>query len=166
MKTNRSNQFISGLWASIKYFLEQQSALLLFLYMIYIAVVVPSCLTLRNCGLQYTRPLCPSPSPKVCPGPLHWWWHPAISSESLFSFCPHSFLASGTFPKSKLFTSDDQNTGVLASASVPQMSIWGWYPLRLTGLILLFEGLSGVFSSAIVWRHQFFSTLPSLWFSS
>ena len=34
---------------------------------------------------------------------------PAISSSDiLFSFCPRSFPASGTFPVSHLFTSDDQ----------------------------------------------------------
>jgi len=39
-------------------------------------------------GLQHTRPLCPSPSPEVCPGscPLLWWCHLAISSsDTLFS---------------------------------------------------------------------------------
>ena len=41
----------------------------------------------------------------------------------LFSYCPQSFPASGTFPVSHLFASDDQNTGVSASAAVPQMGI-------------------------------------------
>ena len=66
-------------------------------------------------GLQHTRPPCPSPSPRVCPNSysLHQWCHPAISSsDTLFSFCPQSFPASGTFPMSQLFVSDDQNTGV------------------------------------------------------
>ena len=54
-----------------------------------------------------------------------------------------------------------------ASASVIPMSIWGWFPLRWTGLIsLLFRRFSRVFSSTTVRRHQFFSTLPSLWSSS
>ena len=64
-------------------------------------------------GLQYARPPCPSPSPKVCPSScsLHWWCHLAISfSDTLLSFCPQSFPKSGTFPMSQLFTSDDQNT--------------------------------------------------------
>ena len=36
--------------------------------------------SLQTHGLQHTRPLCPSPSPKVClsSSPLHWWCHPAI----------------------------------------------------------------------------------------
>ena len=39
----------------------------------------------------------------------------------------------------------------------PSSEYSGWSPLRLTGLIsLLSKGLSGVFSSTTVWRHQFF----------
>ena len=53
----------------------------------------------------------------------------------LFSFCPPSFPASGTFPMSQQFTSGDQNTGASPSASVLPMSIQGWFPLRLTSLI-------------------------------
>ena len=84
----------------------------------------------------------------------------------LFSFCPWSFPASGTFPTSCLFTSDDQNTGPSSSASVLPVNIQGWSPLRLTGWIsLLSKGLSGVFNT-IVWRHQFFSGLLSLQSSS
>ena len=55
--------------------------------------------------LKHARPLCPSPSPEVCPTscPLHQWCHPAISpSDTLFSFCPQSFWASGYFPVSQL----------------------------------------------------------------
>ena len=85
--------------------------------------------------------------------------YPAISfADTLFSFC-----LQGTFPVSQLFASDDQTTGVSASASVLPRSVQGWFPSRLTGLIsLLSKGLSGVFSSTTVWRHQFFSVLPSL----
>ena len=58
-------------------------------------------------------------------------------------------------------------TGTSASASVLPVSIQGWFPLRWTGLIsLLSKGLSGVFSSTTVQRHQFFGALPSLRFSS
>ena len=67
----------------------------------------------------------------------------------------------------ELFVSDDQNKGVSASASVLPMSIRGWFPLRLTDLIFLqSKGLSGVLSSIIVQRHQFFSTPSSLQSSS
>ena len=36
----------------------------------------------------------------------------------------------------------------------------------LTDLILQFKGLSRVFSSITVWKHQFFGTQPSLWSNS
>ena len=127
--------------------------------------VTQSCPALCNAnGLQHTRPPCPSPSPGVCPSscPLHWWCLPAISSsDALLSFCLLIFPASGTFPVSHLFVSDDQNTG--ASASVLPVNIQSWSPLRLTGLIsLLSEGLSGVFCSNTVQRHRFFGVLSSL----
>ena len=122
--------------------------------------------SLQPLVLHHARPPCPSPSPKVCPSsrPLLQWCYPAISSsDALFSFCPQSFPASRIFSMSQLFASDDQTTGVSASASVLPTSIQGWFPLRLTGLISLqSRELSGVFSSTTVRRHQFFSALPSL----
>ena len=114
-------------------------------------------------GLQHARAFYPSPSSKVCPSScsLCWWCRPPISSSDTL-FCSHSFLASGTFPMSHLFASDDQNTGVSASASVFPTSIQDWFPLRLTGLIsLLSKGLWGVFCSTIIQRHQFFAPLST-----
>ena len=122
--------------------------------------------SLRPHESQHARPPCPSPSHRVHSGsrPSGQRWHLAISSSVVpFSSCPQSLPASGTFPISWLFTSDDQNTGTSASASVLQASYQGWSPLRLTGLIsLLSKGLSGVFSSTTVQRHQSFGALPSL----
>ena len=87
----------------------------------------------------------------------------AISSSEALFLCPQFFPASGTFPMSHLLSLDDQNTGVSVSASILPTSMKGWFPLRLTGLIsLLSKGLSGVFSSTTVRRHQFFGTPPSL----
>ena len=49
------------------------------------------------------------------------------------------------------------------SASVLPMNIQDRFPLGLTGLIsLLPMGLSRIFSSTTVWKHQFFSAQPSL----
>ena len=122
--------------------------------------VAQSCLTLRPHGPQHDRHPCLSPSPRICPSSysLHWWYHPTVlSSVTPFSFCPQSFPASGAFPNGWLLTSDDQNTGASASASVLLTSIQGWFPLRLTGLISLqSKGLSGVFPNTKVCRHQFF----------
>ena len=144
--------------------------MLIILFLLFSHPVVSN--SLRPHGLKHARPPCPSPSPEVCPSscPLHQWCHPGIwSTDALFYFCPQSFPASGTFPMSRLFESDDQNTGASASASASalQTGIQGWFPLRLTGWIsLLSKGLSGVFSSTTVQRHQFFVVLPSLCFSS
>ena len=47
--------------------------------------------------------------------------------------------------------------GASASLSVLPMTIQGWYPLGLTGLIsLLYKELSRVFSSITVWHSAFF----------
>ena len=53
---------------------------------------------------------------------------------------------------------------IRASASVLPMNIQSLFPLGLTGLIsMLSKGLSRVFSSTKVWKHQCFGTQPSLW---
>ena len=86
----------------------------------------------------------------VMPFSLLILWHPLL-------FHPQSFPASRTFPMNCLFSSDDQNIGTSASASILPVNMQGWPPLRLTGLIsLLSKGLSGIFSSTTVRRHQFF----------
>ena len=81
-------------------------------------------------GLQHARPLCPSPSLEVCLNscPLHRWCHSSFSSSDALFFHPQSFPVSGTFPMSQLFASDDQNTGVSASASVLPTSVWVDFP--------------------------------------
>ena len=122
--------------------------------------------SLRPCGLQHTTLPYSSPSPGLCSNscPLSQWCYSTISSSViLFSSCPQSFPASGSFPVSQFFTSGGQSTGVPASASELPMNIQGWFPLGLTSLSLLkSKGLSRVFSSITVWKHQFFGTQPSL----
>ena len=99
---------------------------------------------------------------------LRWWCHQTISSSVIpFSSCLWSFPESGCFPMSQFFTSGDQGIGVSASASVFPMNILGWFPLRLTGLVSFqSRGLSRVFSSTTVGKHQFFRAQPSLWSNS
>ena len=111
---------------------------------------------------------CPSLSSGVCSNsyPLSRWCHPTISSSVIpFSFWHQSFPASGSFQMGQLFVSGGQT--IRASPSVLPMNIQDWFPLGLTGLIsLLSKGLSRVFSSTIIWKHQFFSTQPCLWSNS
>ena len=126
--------------------------------------------SLRPHGLQHARPPCPSLSPRGCSNscPLSWRCHPTISSSvTPFSSCLQSFPASGSFLMSRLFTSGGQRIGVSASASVLPMNSQDWFPLGLAGLISLqSKGLSRVFSSTTVSKHQFFGAQPSLWFNS
>ena len=96
--------------------------------------------SLQPHGLQHTSLPYPSPIPGACSNlcPSHQWCHPIIScSAALFSFCLQSFPASGSFPMSQLFASGGQSTRGSASASVLPMSVQGWFPSRLTGLISL-----------------------------
>ena len=95
--------------------------------------------------------------------PLSQWCHPTMSSVTPFS-CLQSFPASGSFLVSQLFPPDGQRIG--ASASVLPVNIQGWFPLGLTGLILQSKGLSRVFSSTSIQKHQFFGAQPSLWSNS
>ena len=116
-------------------------------------------------GLQHTRPPRPLPTLGVYSDscPLIRWCHPTIlSSVVAFSSCPQSFPASGSFPVTWLFASGGQSIGTSASASVLPMNIQSWFPLGRTGWnSLQSKGLSRVFSSIKIQKHQFFSTQPS-----
>ena len=129
--------------------------------------------SLRPHGLKHATLSCPSLSPGACSNscPLSWWCHPAISSSvAPFSFGLQSFPASGPFPVGRLFVSGSQSIGlpwwlrgrsigVSASVSVLPMHIQGWFPLGWTGLISLqCKGVSRVFSSITVRKHQFFAS--------
>ena len=120
-------------------------------------------------GLQHTRFLCSPRSPGVCSNscPLSRWCHPTISfSFTPFSSCPQSCPVSGSFPMSLFFTSGGQSIGTSFSID-PSNEHSGFIPLGLTGLTsLLSKGLSGVFSSIMIWKHQFFRAEPCLWSNS
>ena len=88
-------------------------------------------------------------------------------------FCRRLLLLPSIFPSIRVFSNElalhirCQNIGVSASASVLPVNSQGWFPLRLIDLTsLLSKGLSRVFSSTTVRKHQFFSTQPSLWSKS
>ena len=105
-------------------------------------------------GLQYARVPCSSPSPgsysNSCPSSR--WCHPTISFSVVpFSSSLQSFPASGSFPRSQLFTSGGQSIWVSASASVLSMNIQDWFPFGWTGWISFqFKRLSRVFSNTTV----------------
>ena len=118
--------------------------------------------SLRPHEPQHARPPCLSPTPGVHPNscPSSWWCHPAISFPvALFSSCPQSFPAPGSFQMSRPFASGGQSIRAPASASELPMNIWRYFPLELTGWISLqSKGLSRVFSNTTVQKHQFLSS--------
>ena len=97
--------------------------------------------------------------------------HVQMPSNHLILCHPFSCLQS--FPGSesisvlffRLFASGGQCIG--ASSSVLPMNFQDWFPLGLTDLISLqSKGLSRVFSSSRIRKHQIFGIQPSLWSNS
>ena len=83
-------------------------------------------------------------------------------SNHLILCCPLLLLHS-IFPSIRVFSNESalctKWPKYWSFTSVLSMNIQGWFPLGLTGLIsVLFKGLSRVFSSTTVQKHQFFST--------
>ena len=77
---------------------------------------------------------------------------------------PSIFLSIRVFSNESALRIRWQSTGASASASVLPINIWGWFPLGLTGLISWqSKGLSRVFSSTTIRKHQFFGAQPSSW---
>ena len=117
-----------------------------------------SCPTLWPHESQHTRPPCPSPTPGVHPNSCasSRWCHPATSVVP-FSSCPQSLPASESSPMSQLFAWGGQSIGISASASALPMNTQDWSPLGWTDWISLqSKGLSRVFSSTTIQKHQFF----------
>ena len=99
--------------------------------------------SLQHHGLQHTWLPCPSSTSGACSNscPSSWWCHTIISSSAIpFSSHLQSFPASGSFPMNWLFTSGGQSIRASASAPVLPMTVQGWFPLGLTGLILQSKG--------------------------
>ena len=89
------------------------------------------------------------------------------SSVVLFSSCPQSLPASGSFPMSWLVAWGGQSIGISALASVLPKNTQDWSPLEWTGWISLqSKGLSRVFSNTTVQKHQFFCAQLSSQFKS
>ena len=113
-------------------------------------------------GLQHTR----LPTPRACSDSClsGRWYHPIISS-SVVPFSSHlqSSPASRSSPVSWFFASGGQSIGASASASVLPINVQDWFPLECTcWSSLQSKGLSRVFSSTTVQKHQFFGAELSL----
>ena len=122
------------------------------LIVIVIVIVIHCSDSLQLHELQQARLPCSSLSPGACSNscPLSRWCHPP------FHLCFPLLLLPSSFPNIRVFSNEsgDQSIGTSASASVLPMNTQGWFPLGSTGLILLSKGLSWVFSSTAVQKHQ------------
>ena len=99
--------------------------------------------------------------PELAQTHVHW-----VGDAIQPSRCRPLLLLPSIFPNIRVFSDESahqKSIGALASASVLPMNIQRWFPLGLTGLILLSKGLSRVFSNSTVQKHQSFCTQPSLW---
>ena len=129
----------------------------------YCCLVAELCPTLQPHELQHTRLPCPSLSTRVCSsGPIQ-----PSNPVSPTPLLPSIFPILSCLSMSRLFASGSQRIGASTLASVLPVNIQGWFPLGLIGLIsLLSKGLSRVFSSTTIWKHQLFGIQPSLWSTS
>ena len=139
--------------------------------MVWLLLFSPSVLSgsLQLRGLQQARLPCRSVSLGVCSDSCarSGWCHPTISltvtpPPPAFFHLPSIYPSIRVFSDESLLTSSGKSTE--ASASVLPMNIQCWFSLGWTGLISLqSKGLSRVFSSTTVQKHQFFGAQLSLW---
>ena len=120
--------------------------------------VTQSCLTLcdpMNCsmpGLPVHQQL-----PEFTQTHIHWVSDAIQPSHPLSSPSPPAPNPSQhqSFSMSQLFTWGGQSTVVSASASFLPKKSQGWSPSEWTGWISLqSKGLSRIFSSTTIWKHQ------------
>ena len=120
-------------------------------------------------GLQHARHSCSLLSPRACSNscPSTQWSYLTVSSSVIpFSSCLQYFSASKFSPMGHLFPLGGQS---IVTSAQHQSFQWKFRVDFLSdwGLIsLLFNGISRIFPSTTVWKHQFFSAQPSLWSNS
>ena len=93
---------------------------------------------------------------------VHWVSNAIQPAHPLLSL----LLLLSIFPRIRVFSSESAlhirwpKYWTSASASVHSMNIQGWFPLGLTCLVSLqSNGLSKVFPSSMIWKHQLLSLL-------
>ena len=140
------------------------------LHLCFCCSITKLCLTLQLHELQHTSVPVLHYLPEFAQTQVHWVNNVIQPSHLLLSPFPLAFKFSqqqGFFPMSWYFASGSQNIGASHSASVLPVHIQGCFPLGLIGLSsLLFKGLSRVFSSTTIQKHQFFDAQQSLWSNS
>ena len=94
-----------------------------------------------------------------------------VMPSNYLILCSPLLLLPSIFPSIRVSSNESalasSGQSIGASALGLTMNIQSWYPLRLTALISLqSKGLSRIFSSITIQKHQLFSAQPSLWYNS
>ena len=109
---------------------------------------------------------------------ISWSFLKIMSTESVMPchhliLCRPLLLLPSIFPNIRVFSNESTlcirwpKYWNFSFSISPSKEYWGLIFFRLTGLIsLLPKGLSRVFSSTTIWKHEFFSAQPSLWSNS
>ena len=121
--------------------------------------------SLRHHGLQHARLPCPSLYQSL----LKFMFIESMMLSIHHILCQPFLLLPSIFPSISESTLINESTLCVMwakdwsfSFSISPMNIKGLFPLGLTGLISLqSKGLSRVFSSTTVWKHQFFGNQPA-----
>ena len=113
-------------------------------------------------GLQHTRLPCPSSTPRACSNSRP---SKSVMPSNHLIFCHPLLFPPSIFPSIRVFSNESASgdQSIRASASVLPMNIQDWFPLGWTDWISMqSKGLSKVFSSTTVQKHQFFGAQFSL----
>ena len=121
-------------------------------------------------GLQHSRPPCPLTISRSLP---KFMSIALVMASNHLILCHPLFLLHSISPSIRIFSNElalcfrCPKYWSFSFSSSPYSEYLGRFPLRLTGLIsLVSKGLSRVFFSTTVQKHQFFGMLPYLWASS
>ena len=100
--------------------------------------------------------------PELVQTHVHWVSDAILPSHPLLPL----LIMPSLFPSIRVFSGESAlciRCPKYWSFSISLSNVQGWFPLGLTGWISLqFKGLSRIFSSTTVQKHQFFSAQPSL----
>ena len=158
-------------YVSFQYFLMQKQAAYLF-FPIFLYTRVQLSLVAWLCLILHDPMDCSTPGFSVhhqhtepAQTHVHWVRMPSIH----LILCRPLLLLPSIFPNIRVFSNESvlasggQSIGASVSASLPPVNIQDWFPLGwMSSISLQSKGLSRVFSSTTVQKHQFFGAQLSL----
>ena len=137
----------------------------------FVVVQSPSCVWFFV--TPWTATLQPSQSVTISRSLLKLMFLESVMPSRHLILCYPLLLLPSIFPNIRTFSNESAlrirwpKYWCFSFSISPSNEYQGWFPLRLTGLISLqSKGISRVFSSTAIWKHQFFHSQSSLWSNS